>query len=367
MKNVEDYGLDMHCMTILEDFRANMPVFEKMKEIVLEKLNTCIQSNGIYVTAIEARIKKEKSLAGKLELKGAKYQSLQEITDILGTRVITFYSDEVDKISSLVEHTFNIDWKNSVDKRKILELNRFGYQSLHYICSIPKEIYFDSNHPEINEFKFEIQMRSALQHIWATIEHDLGYKSGVEIPQEYRRRLFRLAGMIELADEEFCNIRTSIQDYQRKVEHLVSSGKFDEVLLDENTFRQYLQMKPFEKLSKRIASINKAEINISSSMPYLSVLKNLGMKTLGDVEKLKKEYEDDAYQLAVYQMGTTDLDIINSTVAIQNLLLVYILENNGGEQGLISMFELLNGRSEYNKTRAQRIIESCSHLSFMNK
>lgn len=367
MEKQENYGLDLHCSMILDEYRTELPVFEKMKEIVQTKLQEAIDKNGIYVTAIEARLKKEKSLAGKLELKGSKYQSLGEITDILGTRVITFYNDEVDKISAIVEHMFSIDWENSVDKRKMLDLKSFGYQSLHYICRIPKKMYFDPQHPEINEYRFEIQMRSALQHIWATIEHDIGYKSGVKIPEEYLRNLFRLAGMLELADEQFSSIRTNITDYRRKVENLVSSGKFDEVPLDESTFRQYLLLKPFEKLSKRIAAINQAEINISTSMPYLAVLKHLGMKTLGDVEKLKMNYGDDAYQLAVYQIGTTDIDIINSTVAIQNLLLVYILENNGGEQGLIEMFEILNGPSDYNQTRAKRLMESIDHLVFMNK
>lgn len=367
MENLTNYGLDMHCTMILEEYRDARPIFEKMKEVVLNSLQKCISENGIYVTAIEGRIKQEKSLAGKLELKGSKYQSLQEITDILGTRVITFYSEEVDKISALVESVFDVDWSDSVDKRKIHNLQSFGYQSLHYICRIPKKLFFDASMPEINEFRFEIQMRSALQHIWATIEHDIGYKSGVEIPNEYKRSLFRLAGVLELADEQFSTIRTNITDYRRKVEGLVSSGKFDEVPLDESSFRQYLVLKPFEKLSKKIAAINQAEINISTSMPYLSVLKHLGMKTLGDVERLKHDYGVDAYQLAVHQIGTTDIDIINSTVAIQNLLLVYILENNGGEQGLVEMFELLDGPSEYNSIRAKRILESSKHLAFMNK
>lgn len=361
------YGLDLHCQMILDEYRENVPVFEKMREIILEMLSKGLKDNGILVTALEARVKTEKSLAGKLELKGAKYAVLSDLTDIVGARIITFYSDEVDKISSLAEKYFSIDWVNSVDKRKMHELDSFGYNSLHYICRIPESLYYDPAYPQINQIRFELQMRTALQHVWANMHHDTGYKSGVEIPIEYLRNLNRLAGMLELADEQFSNIRTSINDYRRKVEGLVSGGKFDEVPLNGDTFRSYLNLRPFDKLNKKIAAINQAEIMESSMLPYLKALKTMEFKTLGDIERLKKNYSEDAYKLAVHQLGTTDLDIISSTVALQDLCVVYLLEHNFGVEGLKRFFDSVNGVSDYNTIRAQRIYDQAMKLSFMNK
>ena len=365
-KNIEEYGLDLHCNMILEEYRELKPVFEKMRDLVRAGLEKAISDNGLYVTAVEARIKAEESLAGKLELKGSKYMMLSDITDILGARVITFYTDEVDKIAAMVDRMFEVDWENSVDKRKMHELDSFGYNSLHYICRIPKSFYFDPAHPEINEYRFEIQMRTALQHVWATMHHDTGYKSGVEIPREYLRNMNRLAGMLELADEQFSLIRTSINDYRRQVQNLVAGGKFDEVKLDGDSFSSYLKLKPFDGLVRKIAAINQAEIHNSSSMPYLEILKALGFETLGDVERFIRSNSDDAYALAVYQIGNTDLDIISSTVAIQDLCIVHILKRGNGIPGLKMMFDRL-GDSGDTRGRAERVYQAACQLPFMQK
>ncbi|MBQ9399205.1 MAG: hypothetical protein IJU27_01005 [Bacteroidales bacterium] len=363
--STEKYGLDLHCTMILDEYREMLPTFELMKTVVLDMLRKELSDRGIFVTAVDARIKTEASLAGKLELKGAKYRTLSDITDILGARIITFYTDDVDKISSLAEKLFDIDWENSVDKRKILDLNSFGYLSLHYICRIPKTLFFDADHPELNDWPFELQMRTTLQHMWANMYHDTGYKSGVEVPREHLRNLSRLAGMLELADDEFSRIRTSINDYRRKVQNLVADGNFEEVPLNGDTFKSYLELKPFDSLNKRIAAINQAEIHQASMLSYLQVFKFLGLNTLGDLDRLIKEEDGDAYKYAVYELGQTDLDIISSTVALQYLCLVRILKSGGGEKDLASFFEIVNGKSSHNEARARFVIQSASNLPFM--
>ena len=363
----EKYHLDAHCSQILAEYNEKMPLFRKVEEIVHKELEKWLGQNGIYINALETRIKTEASLAGKLDKKGYKYETLLDLTDIVGARVITFYTDEVDKIAAMVDRIFDVDWINSIDKRKMHQLDSFGYNSLHYICRIPRKMYSDPDCPEINDIRFEVQMRTALQHVWATIDHDIGYKTGVEIPSEYLRNINRLAGMLELADEQFSAIRMEINNYRRRVQDLVASGNFGDVPLNGDTFRSYLQLKPFDKLIKKIAAINQAEVHESSAMPYLNVLVNFGFQTLGDVDRMIRENSDDAYQLASYQIAVTDLDIISSTVAIQDLCQVYILKHDGGVEGLTKMFDMINGKSEQNIARAKSVMESSGQLWFMNK
>ena len=355
-------NLDRHSERILDEYREKRPLFEKLQAVVDGEIRRIVADNHLYVTAMESRIKKEKSLAGKLELKGHKYATLSDITDILGCRIITFYTEEVDKIAALIEKNFEVDWDNSVDKRRLLDLDRFGYMSLHYICRLPLERCED---PEMHEYRFEVQMRTALQHVWATINHDLGYKTDIEIPREHLRNMNRIAGMLELADEQFSRIRMEITDYRRQVQALVADGDFDRVPLDGDTFRSYLELDPFHKLADRIASINQAEIYRDNLMPYLQVLLRMGFKTLGDLERLLHDYSDDAYQLALHQISGTDLDIMALSVTLQNLCCVYALRKGAGVNGLEYIFNSLGSNTEANRSRAERLYRQAKKINIV--
>lgn len=355
--------LDAHCAGLMDQFQSLKTELEIIQGIVVDKLNLCVKEAGLYVDGVASRIKTEESLAGKLAKKGHKYYDITDVTDLVGARIITFYTDDVDKIASLVDKYFDIDWENSVDKRKSHELDSFGYNSLHYICRIPKNLYYDPSHPRINEIRFEIQMRTCLQHVWATINHDIGYKTDVEIPREYLRNLLRLAGMLELADEQFSSIRTDINDYRRQVQSLVADGQFDEVPLNGDSFASYLELRPFDKLNRRIAAINQAEILPAPMDNYLKVFKLFEFKTLGDVDNMLKKYSDDAYVLAVRQIGRTDLDILASTISLQNLCCIHVIKAGGEMLGLKKVFDLLDGPSEYNEERAILVLQDAKALS----
>lgn len=363
-KNLEDYGLDLHGTMILEEYRENAATYAKMKEIVLRELSDCLRGGKIIVSGVEARVKTEESLAGKLELKGQKYRDISDITDIVGARVITFYTEEVDKIAALVDKRFDVDWTNSVDKRKQLGKDTFGYMSLHYICRIPPRVFSDPAYPLINQLRFEVQMRTTLQHVWATMNHDTGYKSGVEVPPEHLRSLTRLAGILELADEEFSRIRRQLSDYRRKAEQLVKDGNFGEVSLNGDTWRSYLGLDPFGSLNDKIAAINQAEIQQLSGMPYLEPLLQMGLKTLGDVEDMRKRCGDRAYQLAVHQISGTDLDIIASTLGLQNCCIVHACDL-AGRKGIEFFLDNLNGPSKYNAETASRLFANINKIHDM--
>ena len=348
--------LNPHGEALLQQYREQVPALEQLSKIVYDQLRQVLHEQSVELSAIEYRVKTEHSLAGKLERKGDKYASLEDITDLVGLRIITFYTDDVDKVAAIVQQLYDVDWTNSIDKRKAHELTSFGYNSLHYICRLKG-----------GSAPFEIQMRTALQHVWSAIEHDIGYKGTVKLPPEYRRQFSRLAGMLELADDEFSRLRTTMTDYRRQVQTLVKSGQLDEVLLSTDSFSSYLQLHPFNRLNQRIAAVNQAEIFPASMLPFLPILEGFGLETLGDLQRFIDSNSEEAYQLAVSQLAITDLDILSETIGLQNLCIAYILKTGGGWVGLKWFYDTIYGVQNSNEMLADMMCEQASALPFVKK
>ena len=90
-------------------------------------------------------------------------------------------------------------------------------------------------------------------------------------------------------------------------------------------------------------------------MPFFRVLQKLGFETLGDVNRLIEEYSDDAYRLAISQLGTTDLDILSENIGVQNLCFVYVLKRGGGPAELCQIYDWLNGYDSSNMELAKEL------------
>ena len=348
--------LSPHAEEILSAYHEKLPILQKLAQKTYDQLNEVLRAQGVEINSIERRVKTEKSLRGKLEIKGGKYNTINDVTDLVGIRVITYYTDDVDKVAAIVKNLFKVDWENSVDKRKLHKLDSFGYNSLHYICHLKNE------EGELKDIPFEIQMRTALQHVWSAIEHDIGYKGAVKLPPEFRRQFSRLAGMLELADDEFSRLRTIMSDYRRMLQGLVKSGQLDEVPLSKESFRNYLELQPFMRLNKRIAAVNQAELFPAPFMSYLPLLEDFGFETLGDVQRFVDDNSDDAYQLALSDLAVTDFDILSDTVGLQNLCFVHVVKNGGGVKELKRVYDKIYGTHDDNTSLAEKTLQQTGNI-----
>jgi len=134
---------------------------------------------------------------------------------------------------------FTIDWDNWEDKSNMLDPDRFGYLSVHYIATLSPERIALMDYKKFSSCQFEIQVRSILQHAWAEIEHDLGYKSEIAIPRDVRRRFARMAGLLETADEEFGRIRDEREKYLAVLAVRAGEGPED-ILVDQDSLTGFV-------------------------------------------------------------------------------------------------------------------------------
>ena len=318
--------MNLKSRLILEDYRKQREDFVKLGDVAHQMLADIAKELGLIVLAVEHRVKEERSLAGKLERKGDLYNTLDDITDILGCRIICFLSDEIDKIGKKVEEKFVIDWENSSDKRTLLKENAFGYLSLHYICSLP---FGDKWPDEICGKKFEVQIRTILQHAWSAIHHDIGYKSDFGVPRDINRQFARLAGLLELADDEFVRARDNMLSYTEDIRKRIITDDADDVVINMISLNEYvLHNKKMQGLIKEIADICGAEIKPIDPESYIPQLAYLGVKKLGDIEVMIKENHDLALELAKKALAIADLDIVSSSVALRFLCRAELINKN---------------------------------------
>lgn len=190
----------------VEEFRARRPLLDRFKDRLVALIGDLLAEEDRSLHQIEARCKdistfKEKIVRKKYEL------PFDQMTDMVGLRVIMYYNQDVDFAAGIIRREFEIDEANSHDKRIPDENDRFGYESYHLVVSV-------ANHrielPEWRQYaglKAEIQVRTVLQHAWAAVDHQLGYKNSVQLSSERRRRLSRVAAFLESADEVFDDLR----------------------------------------------------------------------------------------------------------------------------------------------------------------
>jgi ppGpp synthetase/RelA/SpoT-type nucleotidyltranferase len=271
---------------LLDAYLSRQATFKVLGQSLHARLEQVLESGGVKVHAISYRVKDPRSLAHKLGRPDKTYQRLEDITDLIGLRVITYFEDSVDQVDSLLKEHFRVDSSRSVDKRRRHDPHSFGYVSLHSICHPPEDLLRE--HPDWN-WPFEIQIRTILQHAWAEIEHDLGYKSAESVPLPVRRRFSRLAGLLELADSEFVELRRSMQDYVREVAQQARLAP-DTLELDTVLLQSLMEGGPVAELDLTLAGRLGRPLSPTPFYPAY-VTRMLRLVELGDPSRILKRLE----------------------------------------------------------------------------
>ena len=183
-----------------EWYDQRIPTYTSLLAVVKPLLETLVSNNEVHYMVIQGRVKEYDSFVRKILRKDI--DNPEEINDLLGLRVICFILSDTKKVNEVIEKNFSVVVKKD-DKTEALGSDRFGYRSVHYIISISKDRQKLPEYEYYKDLKFEIQIRTTLEHAWAEIEHDRNYKSVSELPSDLRREFFRLAAELESIDERF--------------------------------------------------------------------------------------------------------------------------------------------------------------------
>lgn len=189
----------------LADRAAVREVTTKL-EVLNDELSSFAERNPIE--GIQSRIKRPYSIAKKLKARGlpVAVESIQKnLNDVAGIRVICpFISDIYDVADMLLsqEDVLLIEKKDYIEKPK-----DNGYRSLHLIVEIP---IFLSKGKE--NMRVEIQIRTVAMDFWASLEHQIRYKKGLEEGQKISEGLKECADTIARTDLRMQELREMIKN-----------------------------------------------------------------------------------------------------------------------------------------------------------
>lgn len=179
-------------------------------------VTTLLDDAGINYLSVTGRAKSVASFAAKADRSVAGRplyaDPLEEITDQIGIRVITYLHSDVAAVADLLGDQFEV-----LDDRDMGEetarQGRFGYASRHLLVAPHATRSTPAAYDALAERCAQVQVRTVLQHAWAEFEHAIRYKG--TIPEEHvpdlDRRFTLAAGLLELADREFSLIRDRLQ------------------------------------------------------------------------------------------------------------------------------------------------------------
>jgi len=287
----------LRAVDIIAEYRKKKDIYEMLTEAVEKKLGSLLSGQeDINVHSISARTKSVESLAEKVRRPEKQYSCLADIKDLTAVRVVTYFSDEIDLVDNVIENNLIIDSEHSIDKRDSFDYHEFGYSSLHKIAALPGDELCEGCGEELADRQFEIQIRTILQHAWAEIEHDLGYKYKEEIPDNINRRFARLSALLEVADDEFLSLREDLDSYEDEIQQEIRQNP-GSLEINKLTLEQFMEVNAsMQRLTSYIDIWSENLPRKTTGKDFflgdaVQGMRLIGMDTLNELEELLTRYE----------------------------------------------------------------------------
>ena len=174
-------------------------------EILDSELKTKYDYNPIH--HIEDRLKSPQSMLEKLQRKGLPFNcdaARSTLNDIAGVRVICNYIEDIYTVADLL--TMQDDVRLIKKKDYIESPKPNGYRSLHLVIETP--VYLSDRKELVN---VEVQIRTIAMDFWASLEHELKYKTDAEVSADLAQQLKACAETIAATDKQMQDIYRTLK------------------------------------------------------------------------------------------------------------------------------------------------------------
>lgn len=226
--------------------------YGKLNEIAMkiqESIIDIFRNSGIYYR-IFYRVKAPKSLAEKLTRGGYGLNfGDKRIQDIIGLRIVLYYSDDLTIGQKIVRDTFLMvgDWEKTENKE-----DQFAASKINGVFRVPEEFMANYKIPEKDlpvEAVFELQFRTVFFEGWHEIEHDMRYKTHFADDTFWKgnpklsRVLNCIVANLELCDWSMIHLFDQLAEYHYKEKNweMMLKSKFRLRMSDQHLSEEFVE------------------------------------------------------------------------------------------------------------------------------
>lgn len=201
----------------VEQAQFQQQVLQDAAQAIRDAIVRRLHDDGLNHHDVQFRVKSPGSAAEKISRRDKegrlKYPGgLERLEDMIGVRVILFVESDIDAVAIALSNQFLCH--DDEDKTAMMRKNGgIGYAGRHLTLEVPAEKP-PRGCKDFTGQRFEVQIRTVLQHAWAEFEHDIRFKGSSGDNAEISRAFTMASTLIELADQQFVNISDILKRLQ---------------------------------------------------------------------------------------------------------------------------------------------------------
>jgi putative GTP pyrophosphokinase len=270
---------------VLEEFHSRIDHFTDLRKTTKTLIERILEQEHIHVQSVQARVKRPAKIRTKYTNPDKDYKCLSDLPDVVGLRIITYYSDEIDSVATILRREFSVQFE---DDKRLSKPGEFGYSALHLDCNYSPTRLQQTEYKPFGVTKFEVQVTTILGHAWAEMQHG-PYDDKGSSPRDEQRAFHRLAAVLELADKEFLQARQERERRQLNASVRVAAMA-PEIEISSESIKAFIEETPIAtELDTDLSSLMERAVEPDVSLDYVESLsrriEEAGFKTVQELEK----------------------------------------------------------------------------------
>lgn len=234
------------------------------------------------IDSIEEKLKNDAIMRGEYFDDSMFLTKMDDLNDIVGVRIVCSFLDDMQKIIKIIEQDEELNIINIKDF--VTNPKESGYRSYHLIVSVPVSIA--GNQIIV---KAEIQIRTIVMDMWASLEHKIWYKKDVVLSNEVSSLIASTADICSSMDLNLNNffrnknsnqrINSNINKLPKGRDYAISILKYEAALksLEDKVnllYKEYDlsgEVNPIEHIKSRIKPFDKIVSKLENKNNIYSV------------------------------------------------------------------------------------------------